>query len=136
MYSVVLMVALSGGADSVDFHHRCHSCHAPACCAPVSTCCAPAPVCYTPVSTCCAPVSCGSACGGRRHGLFGRHRHGCCAPACCAPVSTCCAVADCPTCVPGAPVMAPGAAPKAMPAPAPAPAKTTQYDVPTSPVAP
>ena len=120
MYSVVLMVALSGSAETVDFGHRCHGCH----------------------SSCHAVATCGG-CGGC-HVRHHRHRHGCCAPACCAPVTTCCAPVSygcdggMAPMAPGGPAVAPPPA-KAMPAPMPAPTppKTTQVIDPVqSPVAP
>ncbi len=76
MYSVVLMMALSGGAESTDFGHKCNGCS--------SSCHATA-----------AP-SCSCSCSGRKKlfggGLFHKNScHGCTAPvSCCAPVAVSC----------------------------------------------
>jgi uncharacterized protein (TIGR03000 family) len=123
MYSVVLMMALSGSADVPAFGHR----HGGGCCGEVAACgcaCAPAPVC----GCACAPAACG--CEGRRHrlcggggGLFRRH-NGCCGQVACgscapAPACGCCgAVATaCATCGPAAPLPAPPVGAKEMPKP-------------------
>ena len=112
MYSVVLMMAMTSGAEVPDFgHHRRNGC----CGAPAACCGAPAPTCAAPPPPPPAPVcggcaggcDCGGcACAGRRHRLFHRHRNGCCG----APV-TCCAVAvappACAGCAGGGPAMGP-----------------------------
>jgi uncharacterized protein (TIGR03000 family) len=112
MYSVVLMMALSGSAEVPDFgHRRCHGCEG-------------------------APA-CAGSCEGR-HRLFGgrRHRcHGCegaSAPVCCgAPVAVC--VGAPPGCA-GGMVMPPPPPPKGMPPKKEMipPPKTTQTDAPAA----
>jgi len=69
MYSAVLLMALSGGADVVDgHHHRRDNCG----CGGMPVGC----VGYVAPAGCCPqPVNCG--CNGGRHGLFHRHRNGC-----------------------------------------------------------
>jgi len=92
MYSAVLMLTLTAGADSVEFGRRCHGCDSCAC----YTCAAPVAVVCS-----CGGYACGG-CHARHHrchgcsvcscgGLFSRHRHGCCCPVvytcgCAAPV--------------------------------------------------
>jgi uncharacterized protein (TIGR03000 family) len=81
MYSVVLMMALSGGAESADFGHRCHGCNG-GCTGEVAAGC----------SGCTgAPACCG--CHGERKKLFHRKNcHGCngCTGCSGAPVCTGC----------------------------------------------
>ena len=111
MYSVVLMMALTGGAESTDFGHKCKCSAAPACapaCAPV---CAPAPVC---------------SCSGKKKllgggGLFHKKSCSCTAAPVCAPV---CAPA-CPPACSGA-VMTPAPAKDMPKEPMPAPANKTK----------
>lgn len=99
MYTMVLMMAMSGSGDTASFGwHRggCHgnSCHGVA----VATCCAPV------AQACCAPVAPACGChggghgflGGRGHschggGFLGHRSHGCHGMAnnCCAPVASC-----------------------------------------------
>ena len=58
MYSVVLMMTLSGGAESVDFGHRCNGCASSHGCHAVARCS-------------------GSSCHGCHGGLFSRHGNRC-----------------------------------------------------------
>ena len=80
MYSIVLMMALSGGAESADFGHKCKC-----------------------TSSCTAPVAASCSCSGKKKlfggGLFHKNKcHGCtAAPApCCAPVPACAGGAPAP----------------------------------------
>jgi len=103
MYSVVLMMALSGGAETPALFGRSKGCCSP--CEPVSCCGCEgrrsrrSKGCCGAVE-CCAPVSC-CGCEGRRSR---RHKSccGCCAPApacgCCGAVSTCSTCGAAPAC--------------------------------------
>jgi hypothetical protein len=127
MYSMVLMMAMASGPDTVAAHGRggchgaqagCHGVQAAACCA--------APVAYAaPVSYGCHGSSChgggygggcygGNSChGGGRGGLFHRRSNGChgsTVSSCCAPVAANC-------CGAGVMVAPAGAPPAIMPAP-------------------
>lgn len=102
MYSVVLMMALSGGAESVDFGHRCNGCACShGCNAVVASCngCNGCHGCHGGLFSrlfsghgchgcnggcngCHAVSTCNGGCHGCHGGLF--HRHRCCGEVVCA----------------------------------------------------
>jgi len=98
MYSVVLMVAMTGGADTADFGHRCSGC---------SGCHGG---CSGAVSHGCSGCSGCHGCHGSRGGLFHRRScHGChgCHGGCSGYTGCCGAVVSCTGCTGGA-VYGPG----------------------------
>ena len=148
MYSVVLMMALTGGAEVPESHHLGGGCYGSSCNGCNGGGCHGGGLfhrhgcngggcngsgCYG--GGCygggCYGSGCNGGCSGGHRllgggGLFHRHGGSCCgtpAPTtCCAPVATCCG--DAPYAPYGAPGALPhGAAPAPMPAPSTAPAK-------------
>lgn len=95
MYSVVMMVAMTSGGESVDFCFRNRGCSS-SCSVSVAPVCTGAPTCTgtvvysAPVADCC---SSSHGCSGRQ-GLFSRlfhHKNDCCS----APADTCHGANDC-----------------------------------------
>lgn len=94
MYSAVLMLALTAGAETADHGRRCHD---NACCGPVACSCGTYVVGCTGCSGC-------TTCHGCHGGLFHRRdRNCCCAPACSAYVCSGAVIYGCSGCAAIAP---------------------------------